>query len=268
MADPIDFYFDFGSPYGYLASLRVDDVAAKHGREVTWRPMLLGAVFKTEGTQPLSRYPMKGPYFKHDCFRTARRLDVPFMLPDNFPPNTIAAQRAYYWLRDKDAGKAKAFARAVYRACFGEGRDVTQADVVAGIAVAAGDVDAGEAAAAVQDQAVKNMLRKATENAIARGVFGSPFIVVDGESFWGNDRLDEVDAWLETGGWESSPAPSMSTSTADGEKWTVRSPVFPLTMRTSALSRSTLFQRWSMISVLRQPVSIRRRLVVIALADT
>ncbi len=201
MPDPIDFYFDFGSPYGYFASLRVDDIAAKHGREAVWRPMLLGAVFKTEGTRPLSLYPMKGPYFEHDCVRTARRLGVPFTLPENFPPNTIAAQRAYYWLRGRDADKAKAFARAVYHACFGEGRDVTRAEVVAGIAAAEGGVDAGEAAAAVQEQAVKDMLREATDGAIARGVFGSPFIVVDGEAFWGNDRLDEVDAWLETGGW-------------------------------------------------------------------
>lgn len=201
MAAPIDFYFDFGSPYGYLASLRVDDVAAKHGREVIWRPMLLGAVFKTEGTQPLSLYPLKGVYFKHDCFRTARRLGVPLMLPDNFPPNTITAQRAYYWLRGNDPDKAKAFARAIYHAYFGEGRDVTQAEVVVGIAAAEGDVDSDDVTAAVQDQAVKDMLREATDSAISRGVFGSPFIVVDGESFWGNDRLDEVDEWLETGGW-------------------------------------------------------------------
>lgn len=201
MADPIDFYFDFGSPYGYLASFRIDEVAAKHGREVNWRPMLLGAVFKTEGTQPLSEYPMKGAYFKHDCARAARRLGVPFMLPDNFPPNTITAQRMYYWLRDKDAGKAKAFARGIYRAYFGEGRDVTQADVVAEIAAGEAGVDPEEALAAVQEQAVKDKLRAATEEAIAKGVFGAPFFFVDGERFWGNDRLDEVDAWLESGGW-------------------------------------------------------------------
>lgn len=201
MAEPIDFYFDFGSPYGYLASLRVDDVAAKHGRSVTWRPMLLGAVFKTEGTQPLSKYPMKGPYFKHDCFRTARRLGVAFTLPENFPPNTITAQRAYYWLQGKDGEKAKSFARGVYHAYFGEERDVTQAEVVAAIAEAEVGASPDDVLAAVQDQAVKDKLREATEGAIARGVFGSPFIVVDGEAFWGNDRLEEVDAWLETGGW-------------------------------------------------------------------
>ncbi len=201
MPEPLDFYFDFGSPYGYLASLRVDAIAAKHGRTVAWRPMLLGAVFKTEGTQPLSMYPLKGPYFEHDCFRTARRLGVPFMLPDNFPPNTITAQRAYYWLRDMVADNAKSFASGIYHAYFGEGRDVTQAEVVAEIAESEAGVEPVEVTAAVQDQAVKDLLREATEQAIAKGVFGSPFIIVDGESFWGNDRLDEVDAWLETGGW-------------------------------------------------------------------
>ena len=201
MADPIDFYFDFGSPYGYLASLRIDDIAAKHGRPVAWRPMLLGAVFKNEGTQPLSEYPMKGPYFKHDCIRTARRLGVPFALPENFPPNTIAAQRAYYWLQSTDTEKAKSFARNVYHAYFGEGRDVTQTEVVAKIASSAAGVGSEDVLAAVQDQAMKDRLRDATEQAINNGVFGSPFVIVDGESFWGNDRLDEVDAWLETGGW-------------------------------------------------------------------
>jgi len=201
MADPIDFYFDFGSPYGYLASLRIDDVAAKHGRHVAWRPMLLGAVFKNEGTQPLSEYPMKGPYFKRDCFRTARRLGVPFVFPEKFPPNTITAQRAYYWLQGSDAEKAKSFARGIYHAYFGEEKDVTQAEVVAEIAGSTAGVDPEGVLAAVQDQAVKDKLRDATEQAIAKGVFGSPFFIVDGESFWGNDRLDEVDAWLASGGW-------------------------------------------------------------------
>ena len=201
MLNPIDFYFDFGSPYGYLASLRIDDIAAKHGHTVSWRPMLLGAVFRTEGTQPLSMYPLKGAYFQHDCFRTARRLGVPFMLPDNFPPNTITAQRAYYWLRDSDTDNAKSFARGIYHAYFGEGRDVTQAQVVAEIAGSEAGVEPDEVTAIVQEQVVKDMLRDATEQAIAKGVFGSPYFIVDGESFWGNDRLDEVDAWLETGGW-------------------------------------------------------------------
>jgi len=123
------------------------------------------------------------------------------MLPYNFPPNTITAQRAYYWLRDMDADNAKSFARGIYHAYFGEGRDVTQAEVVAEIAESEAGVEPVEVTAAVQDQAVKDLLREATEQAIAKGVFGSPFIIVDGESFWGNDRLDEVDAWLETGGW-------------------------------------------------------------------
>jgi 2-hydroxychromene-2-carboxylate isomerase len=85
MANPIDFYFDFSSPYGYLASTQIDGLAAKHGRAVTWRPILLGAVFKITGGQPLATIPLKNSYSAHDMARSARLLNVPFKLPTKFP---------------------------------------------------------------------------------------------------------------------------------------------------------------------------------------
>ena len=102
MSDSLDFYFDFSSPYGYLASERIDGIAAKHGRSVAWRPMLLGAVFQKIGGSPLVNQPMKGPYSKHDMLRSARLHGIAFNVPDNFPVNSIAACRAYYWLADGD----------------------------------------------------------------------------------------------------------------------------------------------------------------------
>ena len=82
MKAPIDFYFDFSSPYGYLASLQIEPLAAKHGRSVTWRPMLLGAAFKVSGVQPLVNVPLKGEYSKRDFLRSARFYSVPFRVPD------------------------------------------------------------------------------------------------------------------------------------------------------------------------------------------
>jgi len=200
MATPIDFYFDFSSPYGYLASTRIDAVAARHGRTVTWRPFLLGVAFKATGQTPLAEQPLRGPYSLRDFARSARLLGVPFTLPTPFPFASLAACRTYYWLVDRDAGKAKALAHAVYRAAFGEGRDVRAVDAVAGIAQGIG-IDPAAVKAACDDPAVKEKLKAATDAAIAGGVFGSPFVIVDGEPFWGHDRLEQVDRWLSTGGW-------------------------------------------------------------------
>ena len=200
MAAPIEFYFDFSSPYGYLGAQRIDEIGAKHGREVDWKPFLLGAVFKTTRSEPLLDIPMKGDYARIDMPRVARRLGVPFAMPSPFPFMSVAACRAYYWLSDRDPAQAKELAKAIYRASFGEGRDMSGAETVVEVASGLG-IDGAELSAALQDQAVKDRLRQEVDTGIEKGVFGSPFVFVDGEPFWGHDRLDTIDAWLETGGW-------------------------------------------------------------------
>jgi 2-hydroxychromene-2-carboxylate isomerase len=200
MPDPIDFYFDFSSPYGYLASTRIDALGEKHGRAVTWRPFLLGVAFKATGQAPLVEQPLRGPYHRRDFARSARLLGVRFQLPEPFPFPSLAACRAFYWLTDRDPPQAKALARAVYHAALGLGRDMRAAEAVAEVAQPLG-IDRTTLLAAVNDPAVKDRLRSETEAALARGVFGSPTIIVDGEPFWGHDRLEQVDRWLATGGW-------------------------------------------------------------------
>lgn len=201
MAEPIEFYFDFASPYAYLASTQIEALAAKHGRTVAWRPMLLGAVFKVAGTAPLTTVPFKAEYSKHDFARTARDFGVQLDLPDGFPHNTVAAARAFYWTEEHDPDKAVPLLKALFRAYFVEGKDISQADVLADVAALVGiDVDA--LAAGIQTPEIKEKLKDVTNGAIHdRGVFGAPFIFVDGEPFWGCDRLPQVDRWLETGGW-------------------------------------------------------------------
>ena len=196
MADPIDFYFDFSSPYGYLASTRIDAIAAHHERDVTWRPFVLGAAFKVTGQRALTEQPMRGDYARRDFARSARLLGVPFKLPEPFPFFGLAASRACYWI--EDAAQARTLAKAIYNAAFGEGRDVTPVATVAGIARGLGieGVEQG-----VEKPETKAKLREATDKALARGVFGSPFFIVDGEPFWGHDRLEHVEHWLATGGW-------------------------------------------------------------------
>jgi len=200
MAEPIDFYFDFSSPYGYLAAKRIDDVAARHGRTVRWRPHLIGAVFPTTGSKPLLDIPLKGDYARHDLPRTARRLGIPFNPPAQFPFLSVAAARAFYWLSDRDAAKARELALALYDRAFGAGEEISSTEAVIGVAAGIG-VDADALRAALNDPAVKARLKAEVDAAIERGVFGSPYIVVDGEPFWGHDKLEEIELWLETGGW-------------------------------------------------------------------
>ncbi len=200
MAAPIDFYFDFSSPYGYFAAKKIDQLAARHKREVNWRPFLLGAVFKITKMQPLLDYPIKSDYMKRDWARFARLLGVPFKLPAVFPFAAVNASRIFYWLNDRDPDLARKFARQAFHAAFGEGRDIVSIGALAAIAEPLG-VTGPDVLGANNEPAVKEKLRQEVEAAIGRGVFGSPYVVVDGEPFWGADRLDQVDGWLATGGW-------------------------------------------------------------------
>ncbi|MBM3477764.1 MAG: 2-hydroxychromene-2-carboxylate isomerase [Alphaproteobacteria bacterium] len=200
MAGPVEFFFDFSSPYGFLASLRIDDIAARHGREAAWKPILLGAVFKVSGQQPLVEIPLKGEYARHDLARFARLWGTDLRFPPLFPFSSVAASRAFYWIAASDRALATRFARAAFSAAWREERDISRSDTVADIAAAVG-ADRDDALAALLDPAVKELLRVEVEAAIARGIFGSPFVVVDGEGFWGADRLWQVEAWLERGGW-------------------------------------------------------------------
>lgn len=200
MSEPIDFYFDFSSPYRYFAAHRIDPLAAAFGRETRWHPMLLGVALKESGNTPLIEQPMKGAYMAHDCPRVARLMDLPWRLPDPFPITSLAPARAFYWLSDRDGESAKAFAQSVFSAYFGDGLDISRAEAVADVGEGCG-IRRDELLAAIQDPEIKDRLRAETADAIGCGVFGSPFFFVDREPFWGSDRLWMVERWLATGGW-------------------------------------------------------------------
>ncbi|MFZ0485546.1 MAG: 2-hydroxychromene-2-carboxylate isomerase [Arenicellales bacterium] len=196
----IEFYFDFSSPYGYLASTQIDDIAARYGRRVEWCPYLVGTAMKATGHQPMVNTPMFRDYVLVDVPRFARLLGVPLRLADSFPLVATAASRAYYWLQEQDPERAHAFAKAAYHAFFGEGRDISKLDELQAIGDSCG-TDGERLAEATRDQAVKDLFKRNNDAALAKGVFGSPYILVDGEPFWGADRLYQVEKWLETGGW-------------------------------------------------------------------
>jgi 2-hydroxychromene-2-carboxylate isomerase len=199
MPEPIHFHFDFSSPYGYLGAERIEALAARHGRRVGWHPMLLGIAFKATGAQPLTNVPIKGDYSKRDMERSARFYDVAFRMPSKFPIATQAPARIVCWQRARDAASAGDLVKALYRAYFVHDRDIGDPDVAADVARDAG-LDRAGARAAIDDPAVKDALRREVDAALAKGVFGSPFVFVDGEPFWGIDRFGQVDRWLAQGG--------------------------------------------------------------------
>ncbi len=200
MPNPVEFYFDFSSPYGYIASDKIDALAAKYGREVTWRPFLLGVAFKTTGGVPVPTIPMKGAYHLRDIIRTTKYHGVPYRPPTVFPISSVSPCRAFYWLDAKEPRRAKDLAKALYHAYFLDDVDISSADNTVAVCAKFGLV-ADEVRVGIADQAVKDRTRAEVDKAIARGAFGSPYIIVDGEPFWGSDRLDQIGKWLATGGW-------------------------------------------------------------------
>ena len=199
MDNALEFYFDFSSPYGYLASEKIDALAQRFGRQVRWRPILLGVVFRETGAVPLTEAPLKGEYSLRDFSRSARYLGVPYTRPARFPVATQHAARTYYWLHEKDCAMARAFAHATFRSFYIEGCDISDLTVVLDLACRQG-ADYNALSEALAGPSVKERLKGECEAAIRKGVFGSPYIIVDGEPFFGVDRLPQIELWLEKGG--------------------------------------------------------------------
>ena len=202
MPQPIEFYFDFISPYGYLAATRIETLAGRFGRSVEWHPFLLGiTVMKVMGLKPIMETPLKSDYAVIDRPRMARLFGVPLAIPDMTNVNSLAASRAYYWQRERDPALAKRLADRLLHRLWAEGRDITHPDAVVDEATALG-VDGAALHAALRDDRVKELLRAAVDRAVERKVFGSPYFIVDGEPIWGVDRLWMVEHWLARGNWE------------------------------------------------------------------
>jgi 2-hydroxychromene-2-carboxylate isomerase len=188
----IDFHFDFSSPYGFIAAMKIDAVAKQAaGRRLTWRPFLLGAVYKRFGQSPLE-HPLKRRYaIEIDVPRLGRRDGLDIKVPAGFPEHSLPAARTFYWIESQEPEKAPEFAKAAYRKYWLEGRSTADPEAAIEAAVALG-FDRRTIAAGMQESSVKRRLTLENEQAIAKGVFGSPFFVVDGEPFWGSDRLEHV----------------------------------------------------------------------------
>lgn len=201
-SDAIDFWFDFISPYAYFASRKVNALASRHGRRVRWRPMLLGvSVMKTMGLRPLMETPLKADYVIRDVQRTARRDGVDIGRKLGRPPmNPLPAARALAWLDTHRRELAAPFAAIVFDRYWRLARELDQAEELRSALTDAG-LDPADAELALARSPGAELLQASVAASLALGVFGSPFLVIDGEPFWGHDRLDEADQWLARGGW-------------------------------------------------------------------
>ncbi|HUJ01565.1 MAG TPA: 2-hydroxychromene-2-carboxylate isomerase [Usitatibacter sp.] len=199
-AGAVDFYFEFSSPYGYVASELADGIERRIGRALRWRPILLGPIFKITGQAPLTNVPLKGDYAKRDFARSARLHGVAYRQPDRFPIGTVAACRAFYSLDERDEPGARSFAKSLYRAYFVDNRNIGDTATMLQVARDAG-FDSDALASAIEAPQLKERVRREVDAAIAAGVFGSPFFIVDGEPFWGVDRIPMLEDWVRKGGW-------------------------------------------------------------------
>lgn len=199
---PMRFWFEFASTYSYVGALRVESVAAAHGVPFEWKPFLLGPIFQRQGwtDSPFNLYPARGRYMWRDIERLCGKLGLPFRWPSAFPRHTVLAARVACaaagepWLGD--------YVRAVFRANFAEDRDISSAGVIGDVLAGLGR-DARTMLERATAQENKDRLRRETETAWERGIFGAPTAEVDGELFWGGDRLEDALAWWKGERWST-----------------------------------------------------------------
>lgn len=190
----LDVFWDFSSPFAYLGSTQVEALARRTGARVTWRPLLLGGLFRSIGSPdvPIATFSdAKRRYYGKDLDRWAAYWGVPFRFPSRFPTNSLRALRVYFALPE---ASRDAYRAAVFRACWADDRDITDDEVLASCVGGAGVAQAAFAKA--NSDEVKAELRSATELAAARGVFGVPAFGVGSELYWGQDRLELVESAL------------------------------------------------------------------------
>jgi 2-hydroxychromene-2-carboxylate isomerase len=195
----LEFWFEFASTYSYPAVMRIDKAASVRGVQVEWRPFLLGPLFNAQQgmkDSPFNVVPVKGHYMWRDLERTCEKYNLPFNKPQRFPQNGLNAARIALSLSQKDRPN---FVKAVYQANFVHDRDISDLQILHAALRRAG-LDPYETLEAIGSETIKKKLREDTAYAADLGIFGAPtFVTLDGELFWGNDRLEDALDWAARG---------------------------------------------------------------------
>jgi len=188
----MDFYFDFSSSYSYLALPKLEKLQNEQGVDIKWMPVALGAIFKAnKHPGPPAAGSPKLKYISRDIERIADMNGQSYFWPDPFPFNSITAARIYWYLEKDDPVQAIAWAKKVFNASFGEGRNCSDPEELSSLASHAG-LDGSTLLLAAGEDSVKDKLKAVTGEAMGRGVFGAPTFFVGNEMFWGADRLDQA----------------------------------------------------------------------------
>jgi 2-hydroxychromene-2-carboxylate isomerase len=197
MTKTLDFYFDFGSPTAYLAHKRLQQLRDQYTVDVVYKPMLLGGVFKATGNTTPVAIPAKGKYMlEHDLPRFARRYGVPLNFNPHFPINTLNLMRGVIAAQRLDC--LAQYIDVVYDAVWVAGENMGDAEVVTRVLNAAG-LDAEALMSLTRDPEIKAELAKCTDEAVERGAFGAPTLYLDGDMYFGQDRLDFIEEALAAG---------------------------------------------------------------------
>ncbi len=191
MSKTVEFFFDLGSPASYLAYTQLPGLCRETGATLVYRPMLLGAVFQATGNASPAMIPAKGRYMLRDLGRFAERYGVPLRFSPYFPLNTLGLMRLLVAAQLQQPESFEALVQALFAAIWVDGLNLGDPLKVAEVLRQAG-FDAEALLAQCAEPAVKNALKASTDEAVARGVFGAPSIFVDGELYFGQDRLDFV----------------------------------------------------------------------------
>ena len=193
----LTFWFDVHSPWVYLASFRVGDLARKHGLPLRWRPLHLPRLLdEIGGVKPLEATPARVAWFRQDILDHAELIGVPLRYHPHYPLRNSRALRAC--ILAEEQGRAEAFVRLVLKGYWAEEADITDLGQLARWGAEAGlDLEAVKTAAVSEDY--KQKLDANTAEAVARGVFGVPTIDTDSKLYFGNDRLDLLDNHISRG---------------------------------------------------------------------
>ncbi len=187
----IDFWFELSSPYSYISAMRIPSLEKKHGVKFSWHPFLLGPFFKTQGwnTTPFNIQKEKGDYMWVDVARRCKKFNIPFSRPDVFPVNSVYAARVILAAAQESEELAVKTTLFLYKLYFQENKDIGNKDLLSQCLESNG---MGHLSEAIHSPEMKERLKKATDQSNQLNVFGAPMFFCDGEKYWGDDRLEDL----------------------------------------------------------------------------